>query len=812
MGSPAPAPDPRIAFRIAEAERAHGRGWLQTPIRGKAPYLPGWQGLPPPTVGMACAWAGDRNVGIRTGSASGIVVIDDDTSDGSAAATLDLPPTVTALTGGGHKQYYFKAPAEHIGNSESKLGEKIDVKGENGVVAAVGSIHPVTDKQYVWAPEHGPDEISFAPFPPQLIEQLAKPKSKSKRNTERYAPGAPASQSIRSYASLVLRGHAERLAAVPEGARNSRLNSSAFVLGRIVGAGALDRADAESSLHTAAAAAGLTEQEIVATIRSGIETGIADPQSLKVLERKARRAAESGADIPVVPRADDRERPVIIVEGGKLPEIVDAAERALLNDGGPQIYQRETLLVRMTRSSSVQLGDGIRRPEGSLMLILIEPAYMLERLTRAASFQRYDERQGAYKVIDCTERIAATYLARRGYWKAPALRAVIEAPTLRPDGSVLQAEGYDKATQLFLDTGGIKFDPVPESPTKDDALAALATLHDLLKGFPFLEKCDRSVAIAAILTGLVRRSLRTAPLFAFRAPKMGSGKSLLADVVALFATGRPAPAMPQGKDEDEDRKRMLAILIEGEAVSCIDNVERPLSSSALCSILTQVTYKDRVLGKTGTATVPTCTTWVATGNNMQIAGDLSTRCLVCDLDAKLEHPEEREFQVNLYEFIPDHRDVLVPAALTILRAYHLARRPRQAIRVFGRFESWSNWIRSALVWCGEKDPCETRKRIEAVDPVRHQLRTVLALWMELIGTEPQTAAQVIASAQSQGEGFRNLNQALLDAVACTKDDLNALRLGNWIAKHERRIEAGLRFERACEKQNTVLWRITRVGP
>jgi hypothetical protein len=84
----------------------------------------------------------------------------------------------------------------------------------------------------------------------------------------------------------------------------------------------------------------------------------------------------------------------------------------------------------------------------------------------------------------------------------------------------------------------------------------------------------------------------------------------------------------------------------------------------LCSILTQETWKDRILGKTGMATVPTCTTWLATGNNLLIVGDLSTRALVCDLDAKVEHPEERKFDINLYEYVPAHRDELVPAALT----------------------------------------------------------------------------------------------------------------------------------------------------
>ena len=177
-------------------------------------------------------------------------------------------------------------------------------------------------------------------------------------------------------------------------------------------------------------------------------------------------------------------------------------------------------------------------------------------------------------------------------------------------------------------------------------------LKHLIKYFPFVEACDRSALLAAILTALVRPSLRAAPMFAIRAPKMASGKSLLVDVAAMIATGRVASVMSQGKDEDEDKKRLLSILLEGISVASIDNVERPLGGAALCSILTQESYRDRVLGKSETATVPTTTTWFATGNNLVFAGDISTRLVLIDLAPKCERPEERRFDVNLHNYIP----------------------------------------------------------------------------------------------------------------------------------------------------------------
>ena len=117
-------------------------------------------------------------------------------------------------------------------------------------------------------------------------------------------------------------------------------------------------------------------------------------------------------------------------------------------------------------------------------------------------------------------------LARRGHWKAKPLVAVINSPTLRPDGSILDQPGYDEATGLLFVNNGVEFEPIPQSPTCEQALAALAFLKDeVLIGFPFKADHDRSAALSAILTATVRHALKAAPMHTFNAPVMASGKS-----------------------------------------------------------------------------------------------------------------------------------------------------------------------------------------------------------------------------------------------------------------------------------------------
>jgi hypothetical protein len=187
--------------------------------------------------------------------------------------------------------------------------------------------------------------------------------------------------------------------------------------------------------------------------------------------------------------------------------------------------------------------------------------------------------------------------------------------------------------------------------------------------FPFERRTDEAVALALALTALVRRSLPSAPLGGITAPVMASGKTLLGDAISILATGVSAPAMKYADTDEEATKTMLAVLAEGDQVVLIDNVERPLEGDTLCAVLTSEAYRQRVLGRTEMMSVPTTTLFLATGNQLVIAGDLRTRALLCRLDPKTEHPEQRQFDVELREWITIERPKLVAAGLTILRAF-----------------------------------------------------------------------------------------------------------------------------------------------
>ncbi len=504
--------------------------------------------------------------------------------------------------------------------------------------------------------------------------------------------------------------------------------------------------------------------------------------------------------------------PTIWMCGGSLDANVRDGERylaeATLRTPENGVFQRGGILVQIVRQTGPNSAGGIRRVVGALHIVPIGHDTLALKLNQAAKWERFQQRSQKWAKADVTVRVSKTLLSSSGDWPTtPVLEGVIEAPTMRSDGSVFQQPGYDSATGLYFDPGTTVFPAIPEKPTKADAQNSLDELREVIKEFPFAAEASRSVAIAAMMTPLIRSALRSAPMFVFSAPKMGTGKTLAASLPSYIATGRPPTLMSQSDSPEEEKKRLLAILLEGSVTTVIDNCERPLQSDSLCIVLTEPCIRERLLGSTKTITVPTTTTWFATGNNIIVSGDLTSRVLLCYLDPECERPEERPFDVNLHVEIPRRRGEIATAVLTIVRAYLCSGDSISDLPVYGRFEDWSRYVRESLVWLGLTDPCESRKGIEAHDAVREQLGPLLEAWRAAFGDDGRTIAEALKEIRVGNRPETESLNAAIRAIVGEKEPLNRRSLGKFIARHDRRVEGGLRFERDGKKQGALVWKV-----
>jgi hypothetical protein len=310
------------------------------------------------------------------------------------------------------------------------------------------------------------------------------------------------------------------------------------------------------------------------------------------------------------------------------------------------------------------------------------------------------------------------------------------------------------------------------------------------------------------LTILDRRAMATAPLHAFTAPAAGTGKSLLIDLFAFLATGRPMPVIAQGRTEEELEKRLGAALLAGDTAISLDNCDHPLESAFLCQALTQGQLNIRLLGYSQNVETPVNATIFANGNNLVIVGDLVRRTLMCSMDAKCEQPELRAFNVDAREAAKAERGRLVAAGITILRAWQIARQGEATGRLlpFGGFEQWSARVREALLWLGCSDPCGTVAKTRSNDPELEALRGMVVQWRDHLGLNTAYTIQgVIERAVNVGSFYT----ALLNvAVNRSGGSVSNERLGRWLKRMQSKIVMGLRFVQDGNKDGYPLWKLT----
>jgi hypothetical protein len=473
----------------------------------------------------------------------------------------------------------------------------------------------------------------------------------------------------------------------------------------------------------------------------------------------------------------------IVMRGGELSEIVDRAEAALLADSRVSIFQRSGLLVRTVTIDHSDVDTCVRRSAGATLLTPVRPAWLLEQMGRAVEWYRDNAH---YSRADPEAKYAQALL-ERGVWSFPTLRGVVSTPTLAADGRIIEQPGFDRASGLLLDIPAGTFAPILPSPTKDQAYRALCAFAAPLRGFPFRNDASKAVALAALLTALIRRSLRTAPLHGFDAPVAGTGKTMLAEASGILLLGVPPAAMSQGKSAEEDEKRLSTVLFAGDPIILIDNCERDISGDFLCSMLTQEMVQARILGLSERRILPSTALVLATGNNLTLAGDASRRAVVCGLDAKVERPDARVFDFDFHAELLARRAELVVAGLTVLRAYHVAGRPEK-LTPMGSFSDWA-WIRGALVWLGCADPADTRSTILDNDPRKDELITVMDLWAAAFGDTPTAVVEI----RADGPTNNALYTKLIEVANCRGGKWSGKSVGWWLRRHKDRIVSGRSF-------------------
>lgn len=348
----------------------------------------------------------------------------------------------------------------------------------------------------------------------------------------------------------------------------------------------------------------------------------------------------------------------------------------------------------------------------------------------------------------------------------PIISRVVTVPVFAPNG-VLQTEpGYHPEAKVYYEPpAGLVIPAVPERPTGGDVERARALLLDeLLADFPFVDDADRAHALALAVLPFVRDLIDgPTPLHLFEAAKQGTGKGLLVTMLtSIFTGGEGASETPLSTSEEEVRKNLFSMLLEGRAFVLLDNLTGTISSAALSVALTSTTYSDRKLGVSETPYVSVRCGWVGTANNAALDADLTRRTIRSRMVAQVENPWERPAEgfrhPDLLGWSKEHRGELVWAVLTLVQSWIAEGRP-DGKRTLGSYEAWSRVVGGVLDAAGVPGFLGNLHEFYAdANTEGSSWRQFVEAWWERFGLEPKSATDLLYLAGEAGfrfEGWRD---------------------------------------------------------
>jgi hypothetical protein len=483
----------------------------------------------------------------------------------------------------------------------------------------------------------------------------------------------------------------------------------------------------------------------------------------------------------------------------------------------PALFHRGNMLSHVLRDDAKK--SNIVRPPGSPRIAVLPNARLREMMAARADWQAWKtpKKGDPYMAPAHPPAWSVAGVAARGQWKELRyLEAVVEAPTLRHDGTVLDAPGYDDATGLLYEPR-IDFSSLPAECTRYGAELAAERLLDLVTDFPFADVAHKVAWLAALLTVAGRFAFEgPAPLFLFTANTPGAGKTLLASIIAWIVEGRDVPRSAYPVRDEEMAKTITAVAMAGDRMMLLDNIDQstPLGCPSLDAALTGVAWRSRILGVSEmTPDLPLLTVWMASGNNVALRGDIHRRVIPCQLDARDERPEERAgFKYpHLVEHVRQQRAALVVDTLTILRAYFAAGKPDQQLPPFGSFEGWSAVVRSAIHWATGVDPVAARAGIADTDEATGILTAILAGWAELPelpgrAGEGNTVAEALRLLRMNEDNYQTLRDAF--ALWSRTDKLPPPKtIGRKLAAMRGRVANGKALKGFRDRDGITWWRV-----
>lgn len=306
-------------------------------------------------------------------------------------------------------------------------------------------------------------------------------------------------------------------------------------------------------------------------------------------------------------------------------------------------------------------------------------------------FERMDQ-MGHPTAIKIPQGVKDIMLNRDDHTCATQVTGLLTHPIVTPTGEILNADGLHDTSRLLQYGGAVEG---CRAYTQAEAKAAIDRLREnFLNGFSFASALDAAAALGFLFTAVQRRMVDTAPGIAICADNQASGKTTLARRAHVILSQQDLPVTSYPEREEEMQKTLLSLLLASPALVCLDNIPDGFTfrSASMAAVLTSSTYKQRILGASREVSVPTNTTFVITGNGLELGRDEDSRWLTIRLcspqTTTYQHPDVVAHGRGIREEVL--RDVVgIVAGYLTMGSNKLTP---------SRFPRWDRMVREPLYW------------------------------------------------------------------------------------------------------------------
>jgi hypothetical protein len=284
------------------------------------------------------------------------------------------------------------------------------------------------------------------------------------------------------------------------------------------------------------------------------------------------------------------------------------------------------------------------------------------------------------------------------------IEGVVDHSIIAPDGNIVDTYGYNKESQLFINC------TVPFE--KMDNAEAKGIIMDIINDFPFANNASIANTLAMLFTFVCKPLYNgLTPMFLIKAPKEGTGKTLLARAVIASIIGS-SPCTSTVTDNNEEMSKVLTTIVKnGSEYLILDNMPDNIRFDvpSLVSAVTSGIYQGRLLCTNTEIKAPFNTVVILTGNNPVTTAELSRRVVPIELNCKqndiqYKHPD-------LIQYCIENRSYILNAVLSLGKDWYDTGHKADKTKKLDGFEQWTNTVSGIIQYIGTDNFLQNQEKL-----------------------------------------------------------------------------------------------------